>query len=82
MVGVKVSDSRDKLKLNSQKLEFDATVLAVGHSARDVYQMLMSHNIPVVPKEFAVSSFLGPSCFVDNLASCMHAFFEPKKCGC
>ncbi|XP_022937966.1 uncharacterized protein LOC111444197 [Cucurbita moschata] len=54
VVGVKVSDSRDKLKLNSQKLEFDATVLAVGHSARDVYQMLMSHNIPVVPKEFAV----------------------------
>lgn len=54
VVGVKVSDSRDKSKLSNQKLEFDATVLAVGHSARDVYQMLMSHNIPVVPKEFAV----------------------------
>lgn len=59
-MGVKVSDSRDKSKLSNQKLEFDATVLAVGHSARDVYQMLMSHNIPVVPKEFAVGFFLIP----------------------
>ena len=30
-------------------------VLAVGHSARDVYQMLFSHNVALVPKDFAVS---------------------------
>uniref|UniRef100_A0A9I9CIG4 FAD/NAD(P)-binding oxidoreductase family protein n=1 Tax=Cucumis melo TaxID=3656 RepID=A0A9I9CIG4_CUCME len=55
LTGVKVSDSRDKLKLSKQKLGYDAIVLAVGHSARDVYQMLLSHNIPVIPKEFAYS---------------------------
>ncbi|KAJ8750808.1 hypothetical protein K2173_015989 [Erythroxylum novogranatense] len=54
VVGVKVSDSSDKLKLNSQNLPCDAVVLAVGHSARDIYQMLLSHDIDLVPKDFAV----------------------------
>ncbi|XP_059635986.1 uncharacterized protein LOC132278196 [Cornus florida] len=54
VVGVKVSDSRDKLQLSSQKLGCDAVVLAVGHSARDIYQMLLSHNMNLVPKDFAV----------------------------
>lgn len=63
LTGVKVSDSRDKLKLSKQKLGYDAIVLAVGHSARDVYQMLLSHNIPLIPKEFAVSFFLIPLVF-------------------
>jgi uncharacterized FAD-dependent dehydrogenase len=35
-------------------LLFDAVVLAVGHSARDVYSMLLQHNIELVPKDFAV----------------------------
>ncbi|KAF5469424.1 hypothetical protein F2P56_013501 [Juglans regia] len=54
VVGVKVSDSSDKLQSNSQKLRYDGVVLAVGHSARDIYQMLLSHNMVLVPKDFAV----------------------------
>nr|POF07967.1 uncharacterized protein CFP56_45264 [Quercus suber] len=54
VVGVRVSDSRDKLQFNSQKLGYDGVVLAVGHSARDIYQMLLSHNMVLVPKDFAV----------------------------
>lgn len=53
VVGVKVSDSAD----NSQKWGYDAVVLAVGHSARDFYQTLLSHNIDLIPKDFAVSYF-------------------------
>ena len=67
VAGVKVSDSRDKLKLSKQTLEYDAIVLAVGHSARDVYQMLLSHNIPVIPKEFSVSFFFIPLVLWINL---------------
>jgi uncharacterized FAD-dependent dehydrogenase len=51
-VGVKVSDSRDKLQFNGQKLGYDGVVLAVGHSARDIY---LSHNMVLVPKDFSVS---------------------------
>jgi uncharacterized FAD-dependent dehydrogenase len=54
-VGVKVSDSRDKLQFNGQKLGYDGVVLAVGHSARDIYHMLLSHNMVLVPKDFSVS---------------------------
>lgn len=80
-MGVKVSDSRDRLKLSNQKLEYDAVVLAVGHSARDVYQMLMSHNIPVVPKEFAVSFFYIPLVlWITWLLASMHTLFISKKC--
>ncbi|XP_024017962.1 uncharacterized protein LOC21397110 isoform X2 [Morus notabilis] len=52
--GVRVSDSRDNSRSNSQKWEYDAVVLAVGHSARDIYEMLLSHNVTLVPKDFAV----------------------------
>ncbi|GAV88799.1 FAD_binding_3 domain-containing protein [Cephalotus follicularis] len=54
VVGVKVSDLRDKLQLDCQKLGYDAVILAVGHSARDTYQMLLSHNMDLIPKDFAV----------------------------
>uniref|UniRef100_A0A6N2M589 Uncharacterized protein n=1 Tax=Salix viminalis TaxID=40686 RepID=A0A6N2M589_SALVM len=54
VVGVKVSDSRDKQKLDCHKLGFDAVILAVGHSARDIYRMLLSHDIDLIPKDFAV----------------------------
>ncbi|CAK9170162.1 unnamed protein product [Ilex paraguariensis] len=54
VVGVEVSDSEDNLKVNTQKLGYDAVVLAVGHSARDIYQMLLSHNANLVPKDFSV----------------------------
>ncbi|KAL4589924.1 hypothetical protein LXL04_002836 [Taraxacum kok-saghyz] len=54
VVGVNVSDSSGRLQFSSEKLGFDAVVLAVGHSARDVYQMLLSHNTELVPKDFAI----------------------------
>lgn len=56
VLGVKVSDSRDRARLDCQKLRYDAVILAVGHSARDVYEMLLSHNMDLVPKDFAVSA--------------------------
>ena len=55
-MGVKVSDSKDKQKLDCHELGFDAVILAVGHSARDIYHMLLSHDIDLMPKDFAVSS--------------------------
>ncbi|KAK0572612.1 hypothetical protein LWI29_034261 [Acer saccharum] len=54
VVGVKVSGSKDKSHQDFQKLGYDAVILAVGHSARDIYQMLLSHNMNLVPKDFAV----------------------------
>ncbi|XP_059285719.1 uncharacterized protein LOC132039199 [Lycium ferocissimum] len=55
VVGVKVSDSRDNSSHSmSQQLGYDAVVLAVGHSARDTYQMLLSHGVSLVEKDFAV----------------------------
>ncbi|KAL0451327.1 UNVERIFIED_CONTAM: putative protein Cbei [Sesamum latifolium] len=54
IVGVKISDSRDQPEACCQKLGCDAVVLAVGHSARDTYHMLLSHNVDVVQKDFAV----------------------------
>lgn len=56
VLGVQVSDSRDGTNINSEGLIYDAVVLAVGHSARDVYHMLLSHGIDFVPKDFAVSA--------------------------
>nr|XP_048318301.1 uncharacterized protein Cbei_0202-like [Ziziphus jujuba var. spinosa] len=54
VVGVKVTDSGDSLRSNCQKWGYDAVVLAVGHSARDIYEMLLSHNVDLVPKDFSV----------------------------
>ncbi|XVF88130.1 hypothetical protein PTKIN_Ptkin19aG0025300 [Pterospermum kingtungense] len=54
VVGVQVLDSTNKLQLDCKKLGFDAVILAVGHSARDIYQMLLSHDVDLVPKDFAV----------------------------
>ncbi|KAH0649716.1 uncharacterized protein Cbei_0202 [Solanum tuberosum] len=55
VVGVKVSNSRDNSSHSmNQQLGYDAVVLAVGHSARDTYQMLLSHGVSLVEKDFAV----------------------------
>ncbi|XP_051150118.1 uncharacterized protein LOC127264667 isoform X2 [Andrographis paniculata] len=54
VVGVKISDSSDGFEHSFQMLGYDAIVLAVGHSARDTYQMLLSHNVDLVQKDFAV----------------------------
>lgn len=52
-----VSESADKLHLTSQKMEYDGVILAVGHSARDIYEVLLSHNVELIPKDFAVSLY-------------------------
>ncbi|KAM7260762.1 hypothetical protein ACFE04_026493 [Oxalis oulophora] len=54
VVGVKVSDLRNNLQPDCQ-LSCEAVIMAVGHSAQDVYQMFLSHNINLLPKDFAVS---------------------------
>lgn len=57
VVGVRISDSTDQMQSTSQNLKFDAVVFAVGHSARDTYEMLLSRNVELTPKDFAVSFF-------------------------
>ncbi|WOL15782.1 hypothetical protein Cni_G24563 [Canna indica] len=54
VVGVKVSDASHNSDCDNQELFFDGVVLAVGHSARDVYQMLLKHDIELIPKDFSV----------------------------
>lgn len=54
VLGVKVSNVRQDPGSGSYNLFYDAVVLAVGHSARDVYQMLLQHNVGLIPKDFAV----------------------------
>jgi uncharacterized FAD-dependent dehydrogenase len=62
--GVVVSDSRLQPGSGDQKLSFDAVVLAVGHSARDTYSMLLRHNVDITPKNFSVSfSYAAYDCF-------------------
>ncbi len=39
---------------NSEKILTECAVLAIGHSARDTFQMLYEHDIPMLPKSFAV----------------------------
>ncbi|KAI3857991.1 hypothetical protein MKX03_033270 [Papaver bracteatum] len=56
VVGVRVSDATNELHADSQNLRYDAVVLAVGHSARDVYEMLVPYNVRMVPKDFAYSA--------------------------
>lgn len=57
VVGLKISDSRDRPPCPGRNASYDAVILAVGHSARDVYQTLLSHNVELVPKDFSVSVF-------------------------
>lgn len=54
VLGVKVCDARHGPGSDDKNLSYDAVVLAVGHSARDVYTMLLEHNAELVPKDFAV----------------------------
>lgn len=37
-----------------EKMEVDVVILAIGHSARDTFQMLYKKQIPMEPKPFAV----------------------------
>ncbi|KAL3678113.1 hypothetical protein R1sor_021069 [Riccia sorocarpa] len=53
VTGVRVSGV-DKTSVDCEVLEADAVVLGVGHSARDVYEKLISHNVAMTAKPFAV----------------------------
>lgn len=55
VVGLEVSNPRPDLGNGKRKLEYDAVILAVGHSARDVYKMLLQHNVDMKTKDFSVS---------------------------
>ncbi|KAJ0984274.1 hypothetical protein J5N97_002630 [Dioscorea zingiberensis] len=54
VLGVKVSNVRQDPGSGNYNLLYDAVVLAVGHSARDVYQMLLQYDVDLIPKDFAV----------------------------
>ncbi len=43
-----------RVRVNGEWMGFSHVVLAVGHSARDTYRMLVSKGVPVSPKPFAV----------------------------
>ena len=40
--------------VNGEEIRADACVLATGHSARDIYEMLAAAGVPLEPKAFAV----------------------------
>jgi uncharacterized protein len=42
------------LVTSSGYLKTSLLVLAIGHSARDTYEMLFRHNVPMVPKPFQI----------------------------
>lgn len=39
---------------NTQTMEFDTVILAIGHSARDTFTLLCNKNIPMEKKDFAI----------------------------
>uniref|UniRef100_A0A7N0RGA9 FAD-binding domain-containing protein n=1 Tax=Kalanchoe fedtschenkoi TaxID=63787 RepID=A0A7N0RGA9_KALFE len=54
VAGVEVSSNSDSSQCEHQEFRCDALVLAVGHSARDVYKMLLTHGVYLVPKDVAI----------------------------
>ncbi|CAJ1939982.1 unnamed protein product [Sphenostylis stenocarpa] len=70
VLGVMVSESADKLRLTSKKMEYDAVILAVGHSARDIYEVLHAHNVELIPKDFAMQLPYG-SAVASSLLACI-----------
>jgi uncharacterized protein len=39
---------------NSEKIETDTVIIATGHSARDIYELLYNHKLNIVAKPFAI----------------------------
>ncbi len=58
--GARLTDIESKdgvlsaVKINGVREEADELVLAIGHSARDTFEMLLSRGFPIEQKEFAV----------------------------
>ncbi|MBR3198850.1 MAG: FAD-dependent oxidoreductase [Bacilli bacterium] len=42
------------IKVNNKTIKTDVLVLAIGHSARDTFEMLLEKNINIKPKPFAI----------------------------
>lgn len=42
------------IKTENGEYETDTVILATGHSAKDIYKMLCSHNVPMEQKSFSV----------------------------
>ena len=52
---------------NSERIAVENAVFAIGHSARDTFEMLYSHQIPMEAKDFAVGFRVQhPQSFIDN----------------
>lgn len=52
---------------DSEKINVENVVFAIGHSARDTFEMLYSHKIPMEAKDFAVGFRVQhPQSFIDN----------------
>lgn len=46
----------ESIYCNEKKIDTDAVVLAIGHSARDTFKVLLSKNVNMIPKNFAVGA--------------------------
>ena len=53
-IGVKDNKIESILINNNETIETDILVLAIGHSARDTFEMLLKNGINIVPKPFAI----------------------------
>ena len=57
VTGLEISDGKlTGLQVNGEVLPCDTAVLAIGHSARDTFEMLHELNVPMEPKAFAMGA--------------------------
>ena len=51
---MRINDSLEAVKINGQWQECEVLILAIGHSARDTFEMLFKKGIKMEPKPFSV----------------------------
>ena len=44
------------VKCGEEEIKTDTVILAIGHSARDTFKMILDKNIQIVPKNFAIGA--------------------------
>ena len=44
------------IKCGEEEIKTDTVILAIGHSARDTFKMILDKNIQIVPKNFAIGA--------------------------
>ena len=54
LINIKKENDVYLLETNNQQFNTDCLVLAIGHSARDTYKMLLDNNVNMVRKNFSV----------------------------